>query len=272
MAQEANGGTAARLADLAENPIRVLSQRDAKAVIADLKDWGKSEPSIAGLVGSDFVARDFIIAALTLSPFLRDIIRISPSLLAEAIEGDLRVMLRETIVSARGSFALSVEAELMTALRKAKRRAAFLIALGDLSGLFDGAETTGWLTDLAEASIAAAIDHLLLAAHSSGKLVLKSETRPSEGSGVIVLGMGKLGGRELNYSSDIDVVVFYEPEAAILTDPEDGTETFARILRRFVRILQDRTGDGYVFRTDLRLRPDPGSTPLAIPVEAAMLY
>jgi [glutamine synthetase] adenylyltransferase / [glutamine synthetase]-adenylyl-L-tyrosine phosphorylase len=84
--------------------------------------------------------------------------------------------------------------------------------------------------------------------------------------------MGKLGGRELNYSSDIDVVVFYDPDADVLADPEDGSETFARLLRRFIRIMQDRTGDGYVFRTDLRLRPDPGSTTLAIPVEAAMIY
>jgi glutamate-ammonia-ligase adenylyltransferase len=84
--------------------------------------------------------------------------------------------------------------------------------------------------------------------------------------------MGKLGGRELNYSSDIDIVVFFDPDSGILADPDDATETYARMLRRLIRILQDRTGDGYVFRTDLRLRPDPGSTPLAMPVDAAMLY
>jgi glutamate-ammonia-ligase adenylyltransferase len=84
--------------------------------------------------------------------------------------------------------------------------------------------------------------------------------------------MGKLGGRELNYSSDIDLVVFFDPEAGIVPLGEDGTEIFARLLRRLIRILQDRTADGYVFRTDLRLRPDPGATPLAIPVDAALLY
>src|SRR5690606_14811815 len=77
---------------------------------------------------------------------------------------------------------------------------------------------------------------------------------------------------ELNYSSDIDLVIFFETEAGILVSPEDATETYGRMMRRLVRILQDRTGDGYVFRTDLRLRPDPGSTPLAVPVEAALLY
>lgn len=106
----------------------------------------------------------------------------------------------------------------------------------------------------------------------SGKLKLKNLAAPSEGSGLIVLGMGKLGARELNYSSDIDAVVFFEPSAGIIDDPYDATENFGRMMRRLVRIMQERTADGYVFRTDLRLRPDPGSTPLAIPVEAALLY
>jgi glutamate-ammonia-ligase adenylyltransferase len=262
----------ARLADLTVNPIRILGRDEAKAVAADLKDWGKAEPTIARALADAPVVRNFVTAAFTLSPFLNDIARISPALLAEALEGDLRVILNETIAGARNAWSIDTETELMTRLRRAKRRAAFLIALGDLGGLFDGAEATSWLTALAEACITAAIDHLLLAAHQSGKLILKDVARPSEKSGLIVLGMGKLGGRELNYSSDIDVVVFYEPEAGILADPAEGTETFARILRRFIRIMQDRTGDGYVFRTDLRLRPDPGSTTLAIPVEAAMIY
>ena len=67
-------------------------------------------------------------------------------------------------------------------------------------------------------------------------------------------------------------MVFYEPHAPLITAPDDAPETFARLLRRLIRILQERSGDGYVFRTDLRLRPDPGATPLAVPVEAAMLY
>ncbi|OWK22300.1 hypothetical protein AJ88_08155 [Mesorhizobium amorphae CCBAU 01583] len=84
--------------------------------------------------------------------------------------------------------------------------------------------------------------------------------------------MGKLGAHELNFSSDIDLVVFFDPEAPAVTDPLDATELFSRLTRRLVRILQDRTEHGYVFRTDLRLRPDPGSTPLAIPEQAALHY
>ncbi|MBL0371097.1 bifunctional [glutamine synthetase] adenylyltransferase/[glutamine synthetase]-adenylyl-L-tyrosine phosphorylase [Rhizobium sp. KVB221] len=263
---------AAQLSSLPVNPLRPLSQQEAKSVIADLKDWAKGEPAIASLLAGETPDREFVIAALSLSPFLRDIARVDPSLLAVALTTDLRSALRQTVEAVRHTWRDCTEAELMTALRKAKRRAAFLIALADLAKLFDGRETTGWLTDLAEASVAAAIDHLLQASHVAGKVRLVDETQPSKSSGLIVLGMGKLGGRELNYSSDIDVVVFYDPEAGILTEPEDGTDTYARMLRRMIRILQDRTGDGYVFRTDLRLRPDPGSTPLAIPVDAAILY
>ena len=84
--------------------------------------------------------------------------------------------------------------------------------------------------------------------------------------------MGKLGAHELNFSSDIDLIIFFDPEAPAIIDPLESTELFARLTRRLVRILQDRTEHGYVFRTDLRLRPDPGSTPLAIPVQAALHY
>ncbi|MDE1186245.1 MAG: bifunctional [glutamine synthetase] adenylyltransferase/[glutamine synthetase]-adenylyl-L-tyrosine phosphorylase [Pantoea sp.] len=84
--------------------------------------------------------------------------------------------------------------------------------------------------------------------------------------------MGKLGAEELNYSSDIDLVIFFDDMAGIVADPDDAIDIFPRLMRRLVRILQERTADGYVFRTDLRLRPDPGATPLAMPVDAAMIY
>src|SRR5262249_11377185 len=109
-------------------------------------------------------------------------------------------------------------------------------------------------------------------ANGLGKLALPHPDRPADGSGWILLGMGKLGAHELNFSSDIDLVVFFDPDAPAITDPYEASELFSRLTRRLVRILQERTDGGYVFRTDLRLRPDPGSTPLAIPVLAALTY
>src|SRR5690606_39277083 len=95
---------------------------------------------------------------------------------------------------------------------------------------------------------------------------------PARGSGWILLGMGKLGAQELNFSSDIDLISFFDPCSTAISDPLDATDLFSRLTRRLTRILHDRTEHGYVFRTDLRLRPDPGSTPLAIPVEASLNY
>ena len=95
---------------------------------------------------------------------------------------------------------------------------------------------------------------------------------PESGSGLIVLGMGKLGGRELNYSSDIDLILLYDPRACQGSAQDSAQSLFGRLARDLVRILDERTGDGYVFRTDLRLRPDPRSTPLAMSVAAALTY
>ena len=93
-------------------------------------------------------------------------------------------------------------------------------------------------------------------------LALADAADPERGSGLIVLGMGKLGGGELNYSSDIDLILLYDPAEARVAARDGPHAFFSRLARDLVRILDERTGDGYVFRTDLRLRPDPRSTPL----------
>ncbi|WP_266036447.1 bifunctional [glutamine synthetase] adenylyltransferase/[glutamine synthetase]-adenylyl-L-tyrosine phosphorylase, partial [Brucella intermedia] len=175
-------------------------------------------------------------------------------------------------ISASAASDAVTEASLMTSLRVLKREAHVLIALCDLAGICDTQATTGWLTDLAEACTGAAVHFLLLDADSAGKIKLPDRNHPDKDSGWIVLGMGKFGARELNYSSDIDLIVFIDETRPAIGDPYECVETFSRLTRRLVRILQDRTGDGYVFRVDLRLRPDPGSTPLAIPVGAALHY
>ncbi|MBP1843774.1 glutamate-ammonia-ligase adenylyltransferase [Rhizobium petrolearium] len=257
--------------------IRPLNQAELKAAMAALKDMGKSEPAVADLLTKESPLKDFIAAAFTLSPYLRDTAAVSPTLLATAIGEPLEPALEQLIDSARNSWRpkdgkAPSENEVMTTLRNARRGLSFLVALADLARIFSARDTTRWLSAFADASVAATIDHLLLAGHESGKLKLADPAEPSRGSGLIVLGMGKLGGRELNYSSDIDIVVFYDPEAGILTDPFDASEIYGRMMRRLIRILQERTADGYVFRTDLRLRPDPGSTPLAVSLDAALIY
>ena len=99
------------------------------------------------------------------------------------------------------------------------------------------------------------------AAIAKGDWLGGDDTAAEANSGYIVLGMGKHGARELNYSSDIDLIVFYEPDLVRLRLGVEPLAFFVRMTRDLVRLMQERTGDGYVFRTDLRLRPDPGATP-----------
>ncbi|WP_207458072.1 bifunctional [glutamine synthetase] adenylyltransferase/[glutamine synthetase]-adenylyl-L-tyrosine phosphorylase [Azospirillum sp. SYSU D00513] len=161
---------------------------------------------------------------------------------------------------------------LMAALRVAKRRAALLIGLADITRSWPLARVTGALSDMAETGLRLAAAHLLRRASEAGTVTLPDPQRPTVGSGLIVLAMGKLGARELNYSSDIDLIILYDDAVVQTAQPDNLARTFIRIARDLVRIMDERTRDGYVFRTDLRLRPDPGATPLAVSVTAAETY
>jgi len=265
------------LADLSQSPIRAPSLNAAKSVASDLKPLGADHPEIASVLSSDGAAREFLLAALALSPFLRETALTDPESLALAVSLPAPHLVAKTIEEARSCWrsadgSLASETDLMRELRRAKRRVSLTLALHDLARLTDARHTTAALSDLADAALGAAFDQLLRAGHESGKLALPDPDNPSQDSGLVVLGMGKHGARELNYSSDIDIVVFFDPDAGVVCDRDEATEVFARMVRRLVRIMQERTGDGYVFRTDLRLRPDPGSTPLAFPLDAAMNY
>ncbi|RWB54017.1 bifunctional [glutamine synthetase] adenylyltransferase/[glutamine synthetase]-adenylyl-L-tyrosine phosphorylase [Mesorhizobium sp.] len=260
-------------------PALVLHPLDgdrARRELSEIADAAEEDglPRLAAFLAREGPPQDLLAAIFDLSPFLRDTARRRPAILDALFERTVEARLTEigkTIDRAARAENVS-ESSLMMELRQLKAEAHFLIALADLAGEAETAVTVRRLSNLADASTRAAVDFLLLDAHGQGKLKLADSKDPARGSGWILLGMGKLGAHELNFSSDIDLVVFFDPEAPAVIDPLDATELFSRLTRRLVRILQDRTEHGYVFRTDLRLRPDPGSTPLAIPVEAALRY
>jgi glutamate-ammonia-ligase adenylyltransferase len=161
---------------------------------------------------------------------------------------------------------------LARALRVARRRAALAIAAADIAGLWPLDRVTAALSDFADRAIGLAVDDQLRRLAEAGAITLPDPARPSHDSGLVVLGMGKLGGRELNYSSDVDLIVLYDLERVRTGDPDSLQKSFVRLVRGVVRLLEERTGDGYVLRTDLRLRPDPGATPLAMSTDAAEVY
>jgi glutamate-ammonia-ligase adenylyltransferase len=164
------------------------------------------------------------------------------------------------------------EAGLMAALRRARRQVALIVATADIGGLWPLEKITAALSRFAEAALHAAISHLLRQLHAGGDISLPFPDEPERDCGLIVLGLGKLGAGELNYSSDIDLILLFERDKVRYQGRKTAQECFVRLARNLVRILQDATADGYVFRIDLRLRPDPASTPLVISTLAAETY
>ena len=163
------------------------------------------------------------------------------------------------------------EATAMRALRRAKRDAALAVALGDLSGRFDIDAATAGLTRFADSAVHAALRFVLADAAREGRLKLDAGAVERD-CGFVVLALGKLGGRELNYSSDIDLVIFYDPEAKAIPEGVAPGPLFVRLAKRLARLLDERTADGYALRVDLRLRPDPGATPIAMSLASAASY
>jgi glutamate-ammonia-ligase adenylyltransferase len=164
------------------------------------------------------------------------------------------------------------EADAMAALRRAKAEAALLIALVDIGGVWPVERVIRALTEFADAAVGAAVRFGLRGAAGQGRITLRDPANPEAGCGYVVLAMGKMGAHELNYSSDIDLIVLYDEQAAALAGGAEPSQLFVRLTRTLVKLLQSRDGDGYVFRVDLRLRPDPASTQIAISLASALNY
>ncbi|MCL4712239.1 MAG: bifunctional [glutamine synthetase] adenylyltransferase/[glutamine synthetase]-adenylyl-L-tyrosine phosphorylase [Pseudorhodoplanes sp.] len=168
--------------------------------------------------------------------------------------------------------AASSEAEAMRLLRDLKAEAALLIALADIGGVWSVMQVTAALTGLADCTVRTALRYLLNDAGRRGTLRSPNPGEPEAGSGYFALAMGKMGAGELNYSSDIDLIVLFDPDAPALPADVELAAFHIRLTRGLVKLLQERTADGYVFRVDLRLRPDPASTQIAISTVSALDY
>ncbi|MET0360452.1 MAG: bifunctional [glutamine synthetase] adenylyltransferase/[glutamine synthetase]-adenylyl-L-tyrosine phosphorylase [Sphingobium sp.] len=150
---------------------------------------------------------------------------------------------------------------LIRSLRLEKRARGLVIAVADLAGAWSLETVTSRLSDFADD----ALDRAIAAAFH--------ERYPDwEPRGIAVLALGKHGSRELNYSSDIDPILLFDPAAMPPSTKEEPVEIAVRLCRRVVALMNDVTADGYVFRVDLRLRPSPEATPIVLPVDAAISY
>lgn len=211
---------------------------------------------------------------LAASPFVAEALIRQTGLLRDLIDsGDLFEPYAETTLSGHLRTALAGagdEAALLSALRRFRRREMVRIAWRDLAGWAPTEETLRELTWLADAAVQGALDWW------DTELSRRHGTpRDAQGKpvGLVVLGMGKLGGCELNFSSDIDLIFAFEEEGE--TDgpkPLDNSEYFTRLGQRLIRALNQPTEEGFVFRVDMRLRPWGDEGPLALSFEQMELY
>ncbi|MFQ6016616.1 MAG: bifunctional [glutamine synthetase] adenylyltransferase/[glutamine synthetase]-adenylyl-L-tyrosine phosphorylase [Kiloniellaceae bacterium] len=254
---------------------------NAERAARGLEDWAERRARLenpeharfARALTDDPVGRALLAAVFANSPFLTHCLLSDIGFLAELFTRGPEAVLSDVLKRLKDE--LSGEADrgrLMTGLREVRRQTALLVGLADIAGHWPLGRVTEALSAFADAALSAGLQHLLREAAERGELALADQDRPERDCGFVVLAMGKLGARELNYSSDIDLIVLYDPDKARYLGRRGPQDGFVRLTRDLVRLLEERTADGYVFRTDLRLRPDPGAMPLALSIIAGLTY
>lgn len=222
---------------------------------------------VAGDLPFSGAERDLLIGAAGSSPYLAGLIAKEVDWL-EASQSDYGQAVKLEIEQ----LATLEAAQLSDGLRIAKRRTALVTALGDLSGAWPLEQVTRTLTLLADTACQVALRHAVLHQIRRGKLPGMTEDDQADAAGMVVLAMGKMGAGELNYSSDIDLICLFDETRFDPADYHDARSGFARATRAVTASLSEITAQGYVFRTDLRLRPDPSVTPVCMAMEAAEHY
>ena len=212
--------------------------------------------------------RELIAGAAGSSPYLARLIASEAAWLAETLSGAPEPAMEALVEAAGAAEGRAIGAE----LRGLKRRAALLIALADLGGVWGLQQVTGALTRFAEATTEAALRSALTEQAKRGRLPGITEDDLQDASGMVVLAMGKMGAGELNYSSDIDLICLFDDTRFDPGDVAQARTGFVRATRAMAATLGEQRADGYVFRTDLRLRPDPASTPVCMGITAAERY
>ncbi len=191
--------------------------------------------------------------ATRFSPFLREALQ---------ARADIGKAFLEQGSAAATELALAASEEpLEIRLRRQRHGLSLAVALADLAGDMELEGATRLLSDFADR----AIDQAVCAA-------IVERVPDADPQGFAVIAMGKLGSHELNYSSDVDLMLLFDPATLPRRGRDDAGEAAVRVGRRIIEILQQRTADGYVERVDLRLRPSPEVTPIALPVDAAISH
>lgn len=219
----------------------------------------RGDEAVADVPALDGAVRDLVHGAAACSPYLASLIAREAGWLPEALD-DPEAAMSATLDMPEGDLAM-----LRPLLRQAKRRTALLAGLADLGGAWGLEQVTGALTRFADVACQSALTAALDQQVARGKL-------PNRDVGLFVLAMGKMGAFELNYSSDIDLICLFDETQHDPSDYPLIRKACVKAVQDMCAALSDLNGDGYVFRTDLRLRPDPAVTPVVLSVGAAERY
>ena len=249
---------------------------DREAARIGIERWREAtaaEPELARFartLESEPAGRALLDSVFGNSPYLSQLLLSETAFARSLIERGPDAVFPELLVGLEAECGAEADrARLMRGLRIAKKRVALTTALSDIAGVWGLESVTGALSDFAQTALTIAVRHLMAQAAAKGDVAAR---HGDPVAGYFALAMGKLGARELNYSSDIDLIVLFDPERVEYAGSRSLQELMVQTTRELVRIIEERTRDGYVFRCDLRLRPDPGATPLAVSVGAAETY
>ena len=214
----------------------------------------------------DEQTRAFLGAVFAASPYLRDLILRDSAFARRTLAENPDALFPQVLAALHWQ---TDETTLRRLVRQTKAKSALLIAIADLSGRWNIEQVTDALTQLADSLLTTCVNWLLL---DTPKLTHIDPQNPAKDCGYTVLAMGKHGANELNYSSDVDLIVLYDASTPKLKPGAEPSDVFVRLTRRLVALMQEPDENGYGFRVDLRLRPDPRATQIAISMEAASIY
>ncbi|RYH03345.1 glutamine-synthetase adenylyltransferase [Salipiger sp. IMCC34102] len=211
--------------------------------------------------------RDLLHGTAGCSPYLSGLVRAEADWLEHACETP-----EDALAAERAVLFDTPLPDLPDRLRQAKRRTALMTALADLGGVWPLEVVTAALTDLAGDAVDASLRALTAVQIGRGRLPGLAPEDARTAGGMVALAMGKMGAGELNYSSDIDLICLFDDDRFAPDEVAEVRSVFVRITRAMCAMLSDVTAGGYVFRTDLRLRPDASVTPVCLSMTAAERY
>ena len=243
-------------------------------ILPDLQHWADTILQTRVAEGKAPISREALAAALAHSRHFQTLLKAHPDAAPLILDGAAERVVTTAIRELRDAASADLdETGFMAAIRRLRQRSGLAVILSDICEMADVDRQMHWMSEAADAALDAAVAYLFRQAERRGLVLPLTPGWPGlDGCGWTILALGKLGAGELNYSSDLDLILLHDPQATPLIDPDRSQQFYVEMTRALVRLLGHQTADGIGWRIDLRLRPDPGATAVSIQREAAIGY